>query len=89
MVNKMLIQRGVNQHLLYYWFNLHGRNIADEYKMKAYLLKDRVLLSRTDGALIRITSLRKNGESLEMVENRLDSFLVSMDPVIDQFIPAI
>jgi exosortase D (VPLPA-CTERM-specific) len=89
MVNKMLIQRGVNQQLLYYWFNLHGRNIADEYKMKAYLLKDRVLLSRTDGALIRITSLRKNGESLEMVENRLDSFLVSMDPVIDQFIPAI
>ena len=89
MVNKMLIQRGVNQQLLYYWFNLHGRNIADEYKMKAYLLKDRVLLSRTDGALIRIASLRKDGESLEMVENRLDSFLVSMDPVIDQFIPAI
>jgi EpsI family protein len=88
-VNKMLIQRGAHQQLLYYWFNLHGRNIADEYKMKAYLLKDRVLLSRTDGALIRITSLRKNGESLKMVESRLDSFLVHMDPVIDQFIPAI
>ena len=88
-VNKMLIQRGANQQLLYYWFNLHGRNIADEYKMKAYLLKDRVLLNRTDGALIRITSVRENGESLEMVENRLDSFLVSIDPVIDQFIPAI
>ena len=88
-INRMVIQKGTHKQLLYYWFNLHGRQIADEYQMKAHMLRDRVLLNRSDGAIIRITSANYAGESLEAVEKRMDEFLSSLNPVLGKFIPAI
>ncbi len=88
-VTRMIIQKGAHKQLMYYWFNLHGRKIADEYEMKAYMLRDRILLNRSDGAIVRITSVNYPGESLESVEERMDDFLASLDPVLDDFIPKI
>ena len=77
-INRMIIQKGEHKQMLYYWFNLHGRKIADEYQMKAYMLRDRLLLNRSDGAIVRLTSVNYPDESLEMVEQRMDEFLVSL-----------
>jgi len=88
-VNKMIIQNGIQKQVLYYWFNLHGRKIADEYSMKSYMLRDRLLLNRSDGAIVRLTSGIYPGEDINMVEQRLDKFLSDLDPVLDEFIPNI
>ena len=75
--------------MLYYWFNLHGRQIADEYRMKSYMLRDRLILNRSDGAIVRLVSTSRGGESLQLVEERMDSFLANLSPELDKFIPAI
>ena len=88
-VNRMVIQKGSEKQMLYYWFNLHGRQIADEYRMKSYMLRDRLILNRSDGAIVRLVSTSRGGESLQLVEERMDSFLANLSPELDKFIPAI
>ena len=63
--------------------------IRREYRMKAYMLLDRLTLNRSDGAIVRLVSFSKKGESLQVVEDRMDSFLSSLSPELDRFIPAI
>ncbi len=77
-VNRMIIQKGTYKQILYYWFNLHGRQIADEYRMKLFMLRDRLILNRSDGAIVRLVATNRGGESLQVVEERMDSFLSSL-----------
>lgn len=88
-LNKMIIQKGRNKQILYYWFNLHGRELADEYHMKAYMLRDRLLLNRSDGAIVRLTSGVYPGETEEVAEERMNSFLMALNPELMKFIPQI
>ena len=53
------------------------------------LVPDRVVLNRSDGAIIRLTSRVAPGESEEAVEARMDEFLSSLNPVLGDFIPSI
>lgn len=88
-LNKMVIQKGHQKQILYYWFNLHGRSIANEYRMKAYLLEDSLTLNRTDGALIRLNTIVHESETVEQAEDRLNLFLGSVSQHVDRFIPSI
>ena len=54
-VNKVLIQKGEYRQLVLYWYQSHGRIIADEYAAKALLFVDAIRTGRTDAALVRIT----------------------------------
>ena len=58
-------------------------------RMKSYMLLDRLLLNRSDGAIVRLVSSSRNGESLEVVEERMDQFLSVLSPELDRFIPAV
>jgi EpsI family protein len=53
--NFYLIQRGDNKSVVYYWYQSHGRTVADEYRAKFYVMADAIRLNRTDTALVRIT----------------------------------
>lgn len=54
-VNKVLIQKGLEQQVVLYWYHDRGRVIASEYWAKIYLVYDAMTRNRTDGALVRIT----------------------------------
>ncbi len=53
-VNRYVIQKGLDRQLVLYWYQSHGRVVANEYWSKFYLIRDAVTLNRTDAALVRV-----------------------------------
>ena len=53
-VNQVLIQKGLEEQVVFYWYQDRGRVIASEYWAKVYLVWDAMTRNRTDGALVRI-----------------------------------
>ncbi|MGJ0490505.1 VPLPA-CTERM-specific exosortase XrtD [Methylobacter sp.] len=86
-VNRIVIKKGDMTQLVYYWFQQRGRKLANEYLMKWYLFKDALLLNRTDGALVRLTTMVNPGESLDLADQRLQVFAKEVLPVLPQYIP--
>ena len=65
-INKVLVQKGVNEQVILYWYHDRGRVIANEYAAKAYLIWDAMSQNRTDGALVRISvPVRRNRQEAE------------------------
>jgi EpsI family protein len=86
-VNRIVIKKGEMTQLVYYWFQQRGRSLANEYLMKWYLFKDALLLNRTDGALVRLTTMVNPGENLDLADQRLQVFAKEVLPVLPQYIP--
>jgi exosortase D (VPLPA-CTERM-specific) len=53
-VNRVLIEKGGQRQLVYYWFMERGRRLTNEYVVRWYLFWDAVTRNRTDGALVRL-----------------------------------
>jgi exosortase D (VPLPA-CTERM-specific) len=86
-INRIVIKKEDNTQLVYYWFQQRGRQFANEYFMKWYLFKDALLLNRTDGALVRITTPVGANENIADADNRLEAFAQQVTPVLPKFIP--
>jgi EpsI family protein len=83
MVNRYIIQKGADRQVVLYWYQSHGRTIANEYKARIDMIVDAIRLQRTDAALIRInTSLTSS-----MTDERLVSFAVAVLGQLGQIIP--
>lgn len=86
-VNRFVIeQKGVRQ-LVYYWFQQRGRVVASEYLVKWYLLVDSIGKHRSDGALVRFTTMLGPAESVEDADKRLVDYAASVAPVLGDFVP--
>ena len=62
-VNRAVIERNSTKEVVYYWFDERGRQIANEYLAKFYLLVDAIALNWTDGALVRLATQVHPGET--------------------------
>lgn len=85
-VNRVLIKKGDQQQLVYYWFQGHGRIIANEYINKWYLFVDSIVKNRTDGALVRVVTSVAENESLNDADARLTDFMASAEPELQNYI---
>ncbi|NBR30324.1 MAG: EpsI family protein, partial [Betaproteobacteria bacterium] len=86
-VNRAVIQKGLSRALVYYWFDGRGRRVTNEYLAKWYILWDGITRRRTDGALVRVvTPLAGVGDEVA-ADERLRSFLGSIDPKLPVHIP--
>ncbi len=85
--NRVLIQKGKVHQLVYYWFDQRGRNLTNEYLVKWFLFWDALTQNRTDGALVRFTTVITDREGLETTEERLMEFMQKATPLLDQYIP--
>ena len=52
---RLVIARGDARQLVYYWYQMQGRAIAEDWQKILYVGYDRALRGRTDGALVRFT----------------------------------
>jgi exosortase D (VPLPA-CTERM-specific) len=86
-VNRAVIQNGRSRQLVYYWFKQRGRDIANEYWMKWYLLTDSLSKNRTDGSLVRLTTPIMPNEKEMDAEQRLNDFLSIVNPMLDVYVP--
>ena len=57
-VNRYVIEKGLDQQVVLYWYQSHGRVIANEYRSKIFMVYDAARLNRSDAALVRVTSPR-------------------------------
>ena len=61
-INRYLVQKGLQRHVVLFWYQMHGRVLSSEYTTKFFLIRDAVQLNRTDGALLRIIAPIPDGE---------------------------
>jgi len=86
-VNRVQIQMGESRILVYYWFQQRGRVITNEYLVKWYLLVDGLQKNRTDGALVRLTTVIDPNEEWAAGDKRLADFVRDAVPVLSQYVP--
>jgi len=86
-VNRAIIQNGMHRQLVYYWFKQRGRDIANEYWMKWYLLADSLSRNRTDGSLVRLTTPILPPEKDKDADRRLQAFLTDVGDRLEKYVP--
>jgi exosortase D (VPLPA-CTERM-specific) len=87
-VNRVIIARGAEKQLVYYWFDQRGRQMTNEYVVKLMLAWDALTRRRTDGALVRVVTPVRPGEDLAAADERLQDFLRAAYPEVRAFVPA-
>jgi len=87
-LNRVIMSKGSDRELVYYWFEERGLKIANEYVSKLYLLKDAIFKNRTDGALVRLTTPIFSGEQETDADKRLQQFIHTLMPNLAGFLPS-
>ena len=85
-VNLYVISKDLDQQIVLYWYQSHGRVVASEYWGKVYLVVDAIRLNRTDAALVRITAPVRNG-NLEAARQQAIAFAQQVAVDVEQIIP--
>jgi EpsI family protein len=87
-VNRYLVVKGGQRALVLYWYRAHNRDVANEYVAKYYLIADSIRVHRSDGSLIRVSTLIEPGENDRSAQARLIAFLTLASPEFKDFIPS-
>lgn len=88
-INRYVITKGLERHLVLYWYQSHDRVVASEYWGKVYLVADAVRTNRTDGSLVRVivpTTSDDVGEA--RAEATGVRFVRAMFPHLAEFLPS-
>lgn len=86
-VNRVLIRKGEERQLVYYWFQQRGRVVTNEYAVKWYLLWDAITRHRTDGALMRLTTRIPPMQDVAVAESQLNGFAEKMLSQLPRYVP--
>ena len=86
-LNRAVIQKGETRMIGYYWFEQHGRHVAWDFEAKFLLLWDGFTIRRTDGALVRLTTLIRPNETDAQAEARMRDLFLRTIKVLPEFIP--
>lgn len=87
-INRYVVQKGLNRALVLYWYQSHGRVVANEYLSRTYLVADAVRLHRTDAALVRVTIPYPVDERTEIQAERAGvQFVTSLFPALEGYLP--
>ena len=89
-VNRYVIQKGLDRQVVLYWYQSHGRVVANEYRSKIYMVLDAVRLNRTDAALVRIVIPRiGDGPDADATADASGvDFVKTIFPVLDKYLPS-
>jgi EpsI family protein len=86
-VGEYLISDGRSTQEVLYWYQMHGRSIANDYKAKLYTLADSIRYSRTDAALVRVITPVSPGEERIEAHQRVVAFAEQIVPLLPAYIP--
>lgn len=85
--NRYLISKAGARRMVLYWYWAHDRGVASEYWAKYYLVKDSIVMNRSDGALVRLVTDMFPGETPDAAQKRLLPFTTAIVPLLDDYIP--
>jgi len=83
--NKFIIENGVYNEVLIYWYQGRGRFTASEYTDKINTIWDSVLRRRSDGAMVRVMTSVGNSEA-EATAKAVDLAAQTAD-TLSEFVP--
>ncbi len=86
-VGEYIIADGESRQFVIYWYQAHGRSVANEYLAKIYLVTDAMRLNRTDGALVRVITPIGPEEGVSAARARAEAFTAQLAPMLPRFIP--
>jgi exosortase D (VPLPA-CTERM-specific) len=89
LVNRFVIQRGLDKQVVVYWYQSHGRVVASEYWGKIYTVVDAIRLNRTDAAIVRVICPVSGGDAAaeERAEQAATAFTRTMFPLLGRYLP--
>jgi exosortase D (VPLPA-CTERM-specific) len=85
-INRAVINKSMNQLLVYYWFDQTGHQIASDFRAKAMLVVSGITEGRTDGALVRLTTPILPGETEAAAEERMLELLRPLSGILPQYV---
>ena len=77
---------GEQRELIYYWFDMRGQSMSDEYSLKLAEITGSMFHSRRDQSFIRISVPAR--DNVEAAQKRVQDFLLDFYPVIREFLPS-
>ena len=86
-VGDYLISDGRDKQEVLYWYQSHGRSIANDYKAKALMLTDAIRYGRTDAALVRVITAVGSSEEPEVAHQRVVDLAKSVTPLLPEYVP--
>jgi len=86
-VNRLVIRKDKETAIVYYWLDQRGRIINTQFDAKRFLIVDALLLRRSDGALVRLTTPVLPVETIDVADLRLRDFLSVAYPAIRNTLP--
>ena len=86
-VNRIIIQKGSQRSLVYYWFTHMGHAIPRSASAKVSVLTRGVIAGRSDGAIIRLISPIGEGQSEDVAEAQMNDLLKELLTELPRFIP--
>ena len=86
-VNRYLVQKGLQRHVVLFWYQMHGRVISSEYTTKWFLIRDAVALNRTDGALVRIIAPVPDHGGETVADLSAAGFVRALFPLLPTYLP--
>lgn len=87
LANRAVIQKGLSKQLVYYWFEGRGKRVSNDVRAKLIVLKDTLLMGRSDGALIRFVTPIGPDEDESRAEARLLRFMERSLQPMPRFVP--
>jgi EpsI family protein len=84
-INKVMIQKGLDKQVILYWYQDRGRIIASEYSAKGFLIWDSMTKKRTDGSLVRISVPVRTSDEQAFAEGF--EFMRDIFPLLGQYLP--
>lgn len=84
-VNRYLIQKGIEQQAVIYWYQGRGRVVASEYANKLWLMFDAATIGRTNGSLVRMITPVVGAPSSAF--DQLSAFTTAVFPRLTTHLP--
>jgi EpsI family protein len=86
-VGEYVVSNNEAKQFVIYWYQAHGRSVADEYMAKIYMVIDAIRMNRTDGALVRVITPISSNENISAARSRAEKFTRQLAPLLPRFIP--
>ena len=86
-VNRAVIQKGLSRQLVYYWFEQRGKRMTNDVLAKFSVVKDGLVMGRTDGALVRYVTEIRGDETEADADARLKEFMNQSLAGLPRFVP--
>jgi len=85
--NRAIIQKGLQQQLVYYWFEQRGKRMTNDFNVKLVTILDSLKTGRSDGALVRFTTPVMPEEALADADARIQRLMTETLPKLPRFLP--